>query len=170
MRWLNRYDAHGRTYAVTTGPASGHTVRLKSMGDVVAEYRGHPEAKSLGPDGRPCGRETTGLLRRRPVRAASFVYIGKEANELDDVEEGLVHDLGEVMTEYGHLEDEWEHLILPALRQIPTRELAGRTGLTVRTIQRTIKAGPNATRPHPGNQARLRQAVRTWHADEGNQR
>jgi hypothetical protein len=57
-------------------------VQVKSIRDVILEYRVHPEPKSLGPDGRPCGRATIGLLQRRPVRVGAIVYIGKESNAL----------------------------------------------------------------------------------------
>lgn len=38
----------------------------QTMADVIKKYSQHPEFKSLSPDGSPCGKETTGLLRRRP--------------------------------------------------------------------------------------------------------
>jgi hypothetical protein len=53
----------------------------KTFGDVVAQYRWHPEAKSLGPDGKQCGPRTEGLLIRTPVTAEiPFRYIGKETD------------------------------------------------------------------------------------------
>ena len=67
---------------------------------MIREFRAHPEAKSLGPDGRPCGKRTTGLLQRRPVVATETVVIGKEANELEQVETGLIDELEEVQTVY----------------------------------------------------------------------
>lgn len=136
-------------------------MRLKSLGEVIAEYRGHPEAKSLGPDGRPCARETVGLLRRRPVRAVSFVYIGKEANELDEVEEGLVHDIGHVITDYGEVDDQWLSTVLPALGKIPTNWLAERCGVDRKTIQRT-KSG--LTRPRLELQRCLKVAAAAYEA------
>src|SRR5256886_14792779 len=58
---------------------------------VFLEYRAPPDPKSLGPDGAPCSRGTIGLLMRRPVRAGSAVYIGKESNRHEEVDHGLVH-------------------------------------------------------------------------------
>ena len=50
------------------------------MFDVLCRYRWHPEAKSLAPDGTRCGKRTAGLLKRTPVVAANFSYIGKETD------------------------------------------------------------------------------------------
>lgn len=156
MRWVNRYDATGRTYAVTTGPRTGDLVGLKSFRDVIADYRGHPESKSLGPDGRPCGRETAGLLRRRPVHAANLVYIGKEANDIDDVEAGLVHDVDDVLVGYGPSDDPWVTDQLPLIQSVPTGLLAKAAGVDRKTVQRT-KAG--ITRPRPETERRLYEAA-----------
>jgi len=73
---------------------------VKTYADVIAEYRVHPESKSLRPDGHPCSQRSLGLLLRRPVIAKAVRYIGKESNKLDDREAGLIDDTGEVVTEY----------------------------------------------------------------------
>ncbi len=95
-------DIHsGQRYAITTTCASsGRVVRVKSYRDVLAEYEVHPEPKSAGDDGAPCGPGTRGLLRRRAVRVAKIVHIGKEANRLEDVEAGWIHDVHEVVEVY----------------------------------------------------------------------
>src|SRR5271155_4203116 len=44
-------------------------------------YQNHPEAKSLGPDGRPCEFDTRGLLQRAHIVANwPPIYIGKESD------------------------------------------------------------------------------------------
>jgi hypothetical protein len=44
-------------------------------------YQNHPEAKSLGPDGKPCEFDTRGLLQRAHIVANSpLIYIGKESD------------------------------------------------------------------------------------------
>ena len=48
--------------------------------DVISQYRWHPEAKSLAPDGTPCAGRTHGLLLRAPITLGSFGYIGKETD------------------------------------------------------------------------------------------
>ena len=165
MRWVDRDGL--RSYAVATGPTGGDTVRLKSIDDVLAEYATHPERKSLGPAGRVVDRRTVGLLRRRPVTAASITYIGKEANELEEVALGLVHELDEVVTDYGRDEEPWTADVVPAIRLIPTAALAG-PHASLRTVQRAV-AG--SARP----QARAAEAIaaaaenhaRAWLAAHG---
>ncbi|MGA2236968.1 MAG: hypothetical protein ABSG23_15985 [Terriglobales bacterium] len=45
-------------------------------------YQNHPEAKSLGPDGKPCEFDTRGLLQRAHVVANwPPIYIGKESDK-----------------------------------------------------------------------------------------
>src|SRR5262249_53419538 len=101
MRWYNRYD--GTRYGITTEPTRGRatrgTVRIKTYRDVLAEYRGHPEDKSVAPDGGLCRRRTRGLLLRRPVVARSITHIGKESNRLDDLSSGLVEEDTEALNE-----------------------------------------------------------------------
>ena len=51
-----------------------------SLLDVISQYRWHPEAKSLAPDGTPCTAPTTGLLLRTPVVVSILQPIGKETD------------------------------------------------------------------------------------------
>ena len=118
-RWIDRYSDPPQDYPVTTGPAVGGLVKVKLIGDVLAQYARHPEAKSLAPEGSPSAENTAGLLRRRAVRADRFVYVGKETNELDDVEHGLVHDIHDVVTEYGTIEDDWFERFVKAIQISP---------------------------------------------------
>jgi hypothetical protein len=56
---------------------------------LLIQYREHPEAKSLAPDGTPCAADTKGLLRRAHVVAGELRYVGKETDrkweEGDDI-------------------------------------------------------------------------------------
>lgn len=92
LRWTDVYS--GEQFAISTreGSAGQGIARVQSFGEVIARYRMHPEAKSLGPVGRPCGKRTVGLLQRRPVTLGELVHIGKETNRLEEVEQGLVHN------------------------------------------------------------------------------
>lgn len=135
-RWVDIYS--GGRYGITTAadPSRG-TVRVQSYQDVLGQYRSHPEAKSAGPDGAPCGRDTIGLLARRSVTALSIEYIGKEANRLEEVEGGLIHTWEEVVATYADpTADDWTTKIVPLLKKTPRAELARLTGLSDSTIRR----------------------------------
>ena len=55
MDWLNKYS--GEMYQIAVGrDAPADRVQVKSYGDVLMEYRVHPEPKSRGTDGCPCDR------------------------------------------------------------------------------------------------------------------
>jgi hypothetical protein len=73
---------------------------------MMEEYIRHPEAKSLGPDGRPCTAETRGLLRRAHIIAGSIRYIDKETSSMwaqNDELSVITHDdeIGFRVIEYG---------------------------------------------------------------------
>ena len=140
LPWRNLYDRTRQTYSITTTAplderGDPDQVRVQALRDVLREYRNHPEAKSLGPDGKVCGRSTEGLLGRRPVAVSMVHHIGKEANQLEDVEAGLVGDLGEVLTEYvDPAHDLLRTLVLPVLRDLSNREVARHIDVTDKTI------------------------------------
>lgn len=83
-RWVGRayLNVHdGKLYRLaqpgTRLPSEALPQRYES---VVSRYRLHPEAKSLAPDGNACTKQTRGLLRRTPVTAGAFHFIGKETD------------------------------------------------------------------------------------------
>ena len=48
---------------------------------LLESYQSHPEAKSLGTNGKPCESDTRGLLQRAHITANSPpIYIGKESD------------------------------------------------------------------------------------------
>ncbi len=96
LRWTEVYSGEAFRIATGFGTLGDRTARVQSYGDVIARYQTHPEAKSLGPDGAPCGKRTVGLLQRRPLVLRDLVHIGKETNRLEEVEQGLVHDWDEI--------------------------------------------------------------------------
>lgn len=55
-------------------------IEVKCYGNILGEYRRHPESKFLGPDGAPCDSETSGLLARSHIISRTHRYIGKEAS------------------------------------------------------------------------------------------
>src|SRR5439155_14411481 len=132
MKWYDQYS--GRAYQIGVGrECPVDRVQVKSYRDALLEYRVHPEPKSLGPDGQPCHRATTGLLSRRPVRAGARLYIGKESNRLEDVVDGLVHRMGNVRATYRDARDQvWERDIVPLLKRLPRALVARRAHVTGR--------------------------------------
>lgn len=108
--------------------------RVKSYGDVLREYEYHPEAKCANATGAPCRKQTVGPLGRRHIAIDGFVFIGKESNKIEQVEEGGVPSESDVYTKFNNLRrDEWETKWLPLLRSTPVPELE-RQGVSRATI------------------------------------
>jgi len=60
-----------------TSPEYGKSAVLEVLEDLLYRYPRHPEAKSLGSDGMPCGSNTRGLLQRAHIIAGRHRRIGK---------------------------------------------------------------------------------------------
>ena len=130
-QWIDQYSKPVKRYRISaSAPHGSRTLaRVKSYGDVLREYEFHPEAKCADSSSAPCGKQTTGLLRRRHIAIDSFTYIGKESNKLEEVEEQSLFDPSDVYTEYPDpLRDEWSNKWLPMLRStaVPTVACARR--------------------------------------------
>lgn len=139
--WVNRQD--GRLLAVTTKPGGEREkVRLKTYGDIVREYRAHPELKSGDLTGGLGTRSSVGLLPRLRVMATEVRHIGKESNRLDEVEEGLISDPDEVYIEYRDDRREWERERHDLLRMAQDKggilKLAREAGMSVRTLRSNL--------------------------------
>lgn len=153
MEWLDRYS--GQHYRVTT---CGHygtkgVARIRTIGDVVTDYKVRPEHKSAGPDGRPCGRATRGVLSRRHVTAASETLIGKEAHHLEDMQRGVIHDEAEAVSSYIDPRlDPWHLVVLPILQSLNVRDVARIAKLTERQVRRLVRG---ECYPHRGNRDAL---------------
>lgn len=157
LPWIDK--ARGKPVRITTdGPTGGAGVaRVKTFGELARAYGVHPEPKSLGPDGRPCGRGTVGLLSRRPVIATRIVHIGKESNELEELEAGAVHDSGEVLLQYVSPRwDPWERIMRATLRTFGASVVADRSGMSVSAVKDQL-AG--RSRPHRANERKLRRVA-----------
>jgi len=131
-------DVHtGRRFrGSTTAPPSRGSIQLQSYSDVFDAYKQHPEAKSLSAEVGPCGRETRGILARRPVTVLSVTHIGKEANDLEEVEHGTVHAFTDVLNIYDTDADAWDRLVVPVLRAMPLARVADAAGISARQAQR----------------------------------
>jgi hypothetical protein len=143
--WIDQYS--GKNYKITTSGHHGdrHTARVKTYGEVLRDYEVHPESKCADAAGRPCAKQTVGLLQRRHVRIDQIKYVGKESNSLEEVDAGLLHSLDSVYTIYADARrDEWQTKILPTLKKIPLPILVEMSGLSRRTLVE-IRAGRDLT-------------------------
>jgi len=154
LPWIDQHS--GRQYEITTEGFHGSrgVARVKTYGEVLREYEFHLGAKSADAKGKPSGKQTVGLLHRRHVRVERIVYIGRESNQLEEVEAGIIHSPESVYTEYPDPQrDEWQTRILPILQKIPVailRKLSGRS----RSMLARALAG--RSRPRKRNQQLLK--------------
>lgn len=78
---INIYDPQSRIYELTDG-YDGRRAVPENFYTLMESYQNHPEAKSLGPDGKPCEPDTRGLLQRAHIVANwPPIYIGKESDK-----------------------------------------------------------------------------------------
>jgi len=111
---------------------------------MMEDYIRHPEAKSLGPDGKPCTADTRGLLQRAHITAGRIRYVDKETTSMwaqgDDLSVVTDHnETGFRVIEYGKsrkivLPDSLKREIKKAKLQ---RELR-RRGIGQHTIERAL--------------------------------
>jgi hypothetical protein len=94
LKCINIADPKDRqSYGLTTSFTSsefGKRAVVETFENLFHRYMQHPEAKSLGPDGKPCKSDTRGLLGRSHIIAGKHRRIGKESDrrweEGDDLE------------------------------------------------------------------------------------
>jgi hypothetical protein len=147
--WIDQYSEND--YKITTTGYHGdrHTARVKTYGEVLREYEIHPESKYADASGKPCGKQTVGLLQRRHIQVHQIKYIGKESNSLEEVDAGLIHSAESAYTEYPDpRRDQWTIKIVPALKKLSLSILQRKSGLSRRML---IKARSGQVRPHRKN-------------------
>jgi hypothetical protein len=152
MDWIDQYS--GTAHRITTRGHHGtdRTARVKTFGDLLAEYECHPESKYADANGEPSTRQTVGLLQRRHVRIRGLKFIGKESNHLEAVESGVMHATDGVYTVYPDpRHDEW-NTVVAALDKVPLNAFERATGKSRRLL---IDARKNRRRPR----ARTRQLL-----------
>jgi hypothetical protein len=157
LPWINQYS--GKRIAVsTTAELDGpDRARLQTFRDVIREFRTHPEAKSAGWNGRPCGRGTVGLLRRRVVQETYVAHVGKEANKFEEVEAGLEQNPEVIYTEYRRPDrDEWTVAVLPRLREQNLAAFARACGVHERSLYSLVTG---VSRPRKATIARILTAL-----------
>ena len=154
LPWIDQHS--GKQYEITTEGFHGSRgiARVKTYGEVLREYEFHAGAKSADAKGKPSGKQTIGLLKRRHVQVERIIYIGRESNRLEEIEAGVIHSPESVYTEYPDpSRDEWQTKILPVLGKIPTAVLKRFSGRSLSMLRRTI-AG--RSRPRRRNQEKLK--------------
>jgi transposase len=147
-KWIDVHHPEAVPYSITTRDGRPGLARVDTFADVLAKYESHPESKSLGPDGEPCGRGTIGLLQRRPVTVGAITLIGKESNRIEERSRGelTVEDADELVTTYEN-HDEWYRIVLPRLRLLGV-SLAVAAGMSERRARDVLAARvlPHSTR------------------------
>jgi len=92
---------------------------VKTYGEIIEEYEFHPESKCAEGFGQACQKETRGLLQRRRIAIDKIKFIGKESNNLEEVEAGLIHDEKNLYADYvDPKRDTWVTKILPMIQKI----------------------------------------------------
>ncbi len=139
---IHNRDRRGRYRRYRMDDPDFHPLTYAHM---MEEYIRHPEAKSLGPDGKPCTAETRGLLKRAHITAGRIRYIDKETSSMwahsDDL--SVVADYDETgfrVIEYGKS----RKIVLPdslkrEIEEIKLRELR-RRGIGQHTIEKALHA------------------------------
>jgi hypothetical protein len=87
------------------------------------------------------------LAGAEQIGPAYVTHVGKESNQLEAVEAGLVHDPDEVYTEYEYpRHGAWAQVVVPVLRAMPLRTLQEGTGMSRSQLQaiRNGHAEPHA--------------------------
>jgi hypothetical protein len=127
-------DSETRAHALARGD-----VPIQLLGDVLAQYRRRAEHKSLDPSGRPAGRESRGLLLRRPISSSpeETELTGKEGNKLEERMTGEVTEPGEYRNSYGRRGETWV-MVLEALREIGAPQLVEPTSFSRRAIYNVL--------------------------------
>lgn len=153
--WVNVHEP-AATYRIHTDRTRPGTAIADSHRLHALRYFSHAESKSADNDLLACGRDTQGLRRRRHVVAHVIANIGKEANQLEQRENGelTVNAATDLLLDYRDPSvDTWRADDLPRLRQIPLKATAAAAGLSERRL-RDIYAGRAA--PRQASKERLR--------------
>ena len=138
---INIHDHESPIYELTD-EYDGRRAVVKNFFMLLNAYQNHPEAKSLGPNGKPCRFDTRGLLQRAQVIANwPPIYIGKESDR--HWEEGEDLSLLEFKTiEYkrkGNAVASDEQLA--RIAKVPKREFM-RRGINQHTLEKICRREP----------------------------
>jgi hypothetical protein len=132
------------------GHAHAGTIPVMRMDEFIERYRRHPEAKAAGPDGRPAGPETRGLLGRLHLCDGPPSRMGKEIDRLDEDEDAAL-DWPDpaIYASSGRVKLAW------AIRTLEGRSrhgLAASLGVSERRLRDVLKG---RAQPHDGLRDRI---------------
>jgi hypothetical protein len=141
VKCVNIHDSQSPVYELTN-EYDGRRALTKNFFMLLDSYQNHPEAKSLGRDGKPCEFDTRGLLQRAHIVANwPPIYIGKESDR--HWEEGEDLSLLEFNTiQYRRkgnaIADEEQ---LARIAEVPRREFM-RRGVNQHTLEKICRREP----------------------------
>lgn len=137
---INVHDPQSPVYELTS-KYDGQRAAVKDFSMLLNLYQKHPEAKSLGPDGKPCDYKTRGLLQRAHVVANGIIHIGKESDRHWEEAEDLS------LLEFGAIEYKPKGSAVATDEQIACiskvrkRELM-RRGISQHTLEKIVRREP----------------------------
>jgi hypothetical protein len=123
-------------------------IPITTLAQILHGYQHRPEHKSLNPDHTPAGRDSNGLLTRRPVTSSPSrtELTGKEGNNLEQRATGEQTNPDQYRNTYGRRKDDWAET-LAILKTIPVPQLVEETGFSRSAIYAVL----NGAMPHPSN-------------------
>ena len=138
---INIHDSESSSYELTD-EYDGRRALAKNFFALLDSYQNHPEAKSLGPNGKPCDIDTRGLLQRTSIVAKwPPIYIGKESDRHWEEGEDLSL-LGFTVTNYKRRGNAVvDDLQLARIARVPKRELM-RRGINQHTLEKICRREP----------------------------
>jgi hypothetical protein len=138
---VNIHDPESPTYKLRFDYSDdGRSVSPVNFYQLAESYQNHPEAKSLGPDGKPCEFDTCGLLQRSHIVAGELTPIGKESDRHWD--EGDISVLEFKAIRYkrcGKVTATTEQL--GRIEKVPKREFI-RRGINQHTLEKICDRAP----------------------------
>jgi hypothetical protein len=138
---VNIYDSQSPVYELTN-EYDGRGALPKNFFMLLDSYQNHPEAKSLGPDGKPCEFDTRGLLQRSHIVANwPPVCIGKESDRhLEEAEDlSLLEFKAMQYRQKGNALADDEQLA--RIARVPKREFM-RRGINQHTLEKICRQEP----------------------------
>ena len=113
------------------------SIPVMRLDEFIGNYARHPEAKAAGPDGKPAGPESQGVLGRLHLTDGQPRRIGKEVDRLDEGEDFTLGGIDPAEYTARKYTLEWA---LDILEDEPASRLAPLIGMSERSF-RHIRRG-----------------------------